>query len=83
MVDETSNMVHHTLTDQHAHAMLLLKKELSDSADLGPSSYAPITKALNVLPEDSKVKHFVATEKLAFTKCPVVLASQKHTMVLT
>ena len=52
----TSNIKEHAHTDQHAHAMFLLKKEQSASAGLGPSSYAPIAKALSMLPDDSKAK---------------------------
>ena len=37
----SSNIKDHARTDQHAHAMLLLKKEHAVSAGLGPSSYAP------------------------------------------
>ena len=37
----SSNINDHARTDQHAHAMLLLKKEHAVSAGLGPSSYAP------------------------------------------
>ena len=82
----TSNIKEHARTDQHAHAMLLLKKEQSASAGLGPSSYAPIAKALSVLPDDSKAKlrvkfdiaHFVATEKLAFTKYPSICKLEEH-----
>ena len=74
----SSNIKHHARTDQHAHAMLLLKKEHAVSAGLGPCSYAPNAKAFSALSDDFKAKlrikfdiaHFVATEKLAFTKYP-------------
>ena len=73
-------------TDQHNHAMMLLKKEQSQSSGLGPSSYAPIAKALTVLPEGNKaslrvkfdIAHFVATEKLAFTKYPRICELEAH-----
>ena len=82
----TSNIRDHARTDQHAHAMLLLKKEHADSAGLGPSSYAPIAKALNVLPDDTKAQlrvkfdlaYFIATEKLAFTKYPALCELEAH-----
>ena len=64
--------------------MLLLKKEQTASAGLGPSSYAPIAKALSVLPDDSKAKlrvkfdiaDFVATE--AFTKYLSICKLKEH-----
>jgi hypothetical protein len=66
----TSNIKDHARTDQHMHAMMLLKKEHAQSSGAGPSSYAPIAKALAVLPENAKdslmkkfdISHFVATE---------------------
>ena len=78
----TSNIKDHARTDQHNHAMLLFMKEQSRSAGLGPQSYAPIVRSLSALPEDRKanlrvkfdIAHFVATEKLAFTKYPRICA---------
>ena len=69
----TSNIKDHAQTDQHTYALMLLKKEHVQSSGLGLSSYAPIAKALTVLPEDAKetlgdIAHFVATEKHAFSK---------------
>ena len=52
----TGNSRDHARTDQHAHAMLLLKKEHVDFTGLGPSSYAPIAKALSVLLENTKAQ---------------------------
>ena len=82
----TSNIKDHAHTDHHNHAMMLLKKEQSQSFGLGPSSYAPIAKALTVLPEGNKaslrvkfdIAHFVATEKLAFTKYPRICELEAH-----
>ena len=37
-----SNVRDHARNDQHTHAMALLKKQRSQAAGLGPSSYAPI-----------------------------------------
>ena len=51
---QTCNIKDHAQTDQHTHAMMLLKKEHAQSSGLGPSSYAPIAKALTVLPQDAK-----------------------------
>ena len=39
--------------NQHTNAMMLLSKEHAQSSGLGPSSYAPIAKALTVLPEEA------------------------------
>ena len=40
----TSNVCDHARNDQHAHAMLLLKKRRAESSGLGPASYTPIAK---------------------------------------
>ena len=82
----SSNIKDHAHTDQHNHAMLLLKKEQSRSAGLGPQSYAPIGRSLSALPEDLKanlgvkfdIAHFIATEKLAFNKYPQICALEAH-----
>ena len=42
----TSNIKNHSQSDQYVHAMLLLCKEQTIAAGLGPSSYAPIAKLL-------------------------------------
>jgi len=76
----------HAKTDQHAHAMMLLKKEHAKAAGLGPCSYAPIAKALYELPEDAKaslrkkfdIAHFVATEKLSFNKYSKICELEAH-----
>ena len=76
----TSNIRDDACTDQPTHVMLLLRKEHTDYAGLGPSLYAPIAKALSVLPQDTKpqlrvkfdIAHFITTEKLAFTKYPAL-----------
>ena len=52
----SSNIKNHAHTDQHAHAMLLLKKEHAVSAGVGPSSYTPIAKSFSALSDDSKAK---------------------------
>ena len=65
-------------SDQHTHAMQLLKKEQGRAAGLGAASYAPIAQALSKLPAEERdrlkkkfdIAYFVATEKLAFTKYP-------------
>ena len=50
----TSNFKDHATTDQHTHATLLSKKEQAEAAGQGPSSYAPVAKALHHLSEDAK-----------------------------
>ena len=68
----TSDIKDHSRTDQHNHAIWLLKKDQSRSAGLGPQSYAPIARSLSTLPENVKAKlrvkfnkaHFVAIENL-------------------
>ena len=42
----TSNIKNHSRSDQHVHAMLMLCKEQTIAAGLGPRSYAPIAKLL-------------------------------------
>jgi hypothetical protein len=74
----TSNIKDHAST---AHATLLSKKAQAEAAGQGPSSYAPVAKALHHLSEDAKgplrakfdVAYVIATEKLAFTKYPTLL----------
>ncbi len=58
--------------------MSLLKQQRSQSAGLGPSSYAPIAQAFSKLSDDEKDKlrvkfdiaYFLATENLPYTKYP-------------
>lgn len=81
-----SNVCDHAQSDQHAHAMLLLKKQHAKSAGLPPSSYDPIAQALNKLSDDERVKlqlkfdiaHFVATQKLPFTMYPQICELEVH-----
>ena len=76
----TSNVKDHAQSDQHTHAMQLLKKEQGRAAGLGAASYAPIAQALSKLPAEERdrlkkkfdIAYFVATEKLAFTKYPSI-----------
>ena len=44
-----SNVRDHTKSDQHSHALALLKKQRSQSAGLGPSTYASIAQAFNTV----------------------------------
>ena len=69
-----SNVRDHALSDQHGHAMLLLRKQQAKAAGLPPQSYAPIAQALNKLTDNEREKlrnkfdiaQFVATQKLPF-----------------
>ena len=55
-----------------------MKKQQSQSAGLGPSSYAPIAQAFNKLPDDEREKlrvkfdiaYFIAIENLPYMKYP-------------
>ena len=75
-----SSVRDHTKSDQHSHAMALLKKQRSQSAGLGPSTYAPIAQGFSKLSDDERKKlqvkfdisYFVATENLPFTKYPKI-----------
>lgn len=76
----SSNIKDHSRSDQHAHAMMLLKRDKARAEGREASSYAPIAKALCELSEDTKstlrvkfdIAHFVATQKLAFTNYPAL-----------
>ena len=74
-----SNVCNHARNDQHAHAMSLSKKQCSQSAGLGYSSYIPIAQAFNKLSDADRcregavtvkfdITYFVATENLPYTK---------------
>ena len=52
----TSSIKDYAITDQHNHAMTLLTKEQPQSHLQGPSSYAPIVKALQQIPDDRFAK---------------------------
>ena len=79
-------MKDHAQNDQHAHAMLLLKKKKAVASGLGPSSYAPIAQVFNKLSSDERqrlrykfdIAHFVATEKMSFTKYPRICELERH-----
>ena len=81
-----SNVRDHVQSDQHAHAMMLLKKQRAKSAGLPPSSYAPLAQAFNRLSGDERGKlrfkfdiaHFVAIEKLPFIKYPQICELESH-----
>ena len=66
----TSNIRDHAKSDQHAHAMMLLKQSQARSKGLDTSTYAPIAMALQQMSESDKkslrvkfnIAHFVATQ---------------------
>ena len=76
----TSNIRDHSCSDQHSHAMMLLKKSQAQSKGLDATAYAPIAQALHQISDSDKtslrvkfdIAHFVATRKLAFTNYPVL-----------
>ena len=81
-----SNIHDHAKSGQHAHAMMLLKKQHAKSAGLPPSTYAPIAKAFTTLSNEERGKlrvkfdiaHFVATEKLPFIKYLQICELESH-----
>ena len=81
-----SNVCDHAQSDQHGHAMLLMRKQQSKAAGLPPQSYAPIAQALNKLMDNEREKlrnkfdiaHFVATQKLPFTMYPQICELEVH-----
>lgn len=80
-----SNIKDHSGSDQHTHAMMLLRKEQAASRGLDTSSYAPIARALHELPESARsilrvkfdIAHVIATRKVAFTNYPVICELEK------
>ena len=81
-----SNVCDHVKSDQHAHAMMLLKKQHAKSAGLRPSAYAPIAQVFITLSNEERGKmrvkfdiaHFVVTKKLPFIKYPQICELQSH-----
>ena len=76
----TSNIKNNAKTDQHQHVMILLTEEQAVSMGQGSSTYTPIARVLHRLPDTAMTRlrvkfdiaHFVATEKLAFSKYPAL-----------
>ena len=60
-----SNVRDHAHNDQHTHAMSLLKKQRALSADLVPSSYAPIAQAF-ARPSDEEREKLRAKFDIAY-----------------
>ena len=82
-----SNIKDHAKADQHTHAMGLLKREQAQASGVSLFADAPIVSALHRLSDDEKARlekkfdiaHFVATEKLPFTKYTSICALEsKH-----
>ena len=48
----SSNIKDHSSSDQHQHAMMLLKKSHAQSQGLDVSTYAPIAEAFSEVPAD-------------------------------
>ena len=74
----TTNVLDHAKSDQHVHAMNLLRREQARAQGASVATYAPIAQSLNSLSEDERRKlrakfdiaYFVATEQLAYRKYP-------------
>ena len=60
-----SNVRDHAHNDQHTHAMSLLKKQRALSADLVPSSYAPIAQDF-ARPSDEEREKLLAKFDIAY-----------------
>ena len=81
-----SNVRDHVQSDQHAHAVMLLKKQHTKSAGLPPSSCAPLAQAFNRLSDYERGKlqfkfniaHFVVIEKLPFIKYSQICELESH-----
>ena len=83
----TTNLVDHAKSEQHAHAMNLLRKERAQAQGAPATVYAPIAQSLHTLSDEElkkvrkkfDVAYFVATEQLAFRKYPQICALEmKH-----
>ena len=82
----TSNIRDHAASEQHKHAMLLLKKEQAQSKGESSAAYVPIAQAMDTLSESALKKlrikfdiaHFVAREKLAFFKYQSLCDLEEH-----
>lgn len=69
----TSNIRDHCKSDQHSHAMNLLKRNHARQSGSGTASYAPIAKALNKISDSEKeqlrhklnIAFFTTKEKLS------------------
>ena len=75
---QNSNIRDHSTSDQHKHAMLLLKRAQARDNSQDSSSFAPIVKVRTQMSEKDKdmlrvkfdIAHFVATQQLSFTNYP-------------
>ena len=50
----TTNIRDHSKSDQHVHAMNLYKRDMAKASGKSAVSYAPIARALNLLPEEEQ-----------------------------
>ncbi len=70
----------HSRSDQHAHALLLLRKSQAQARGLNATAYTPIAKELHQMSEGDRqtlgikydIAHFVAIQQLAFTNYPAL-----------
>ena len=73
-----SNIRDHAQSDQHIHAMNLLKREQAKASNTPTCSYGPIVQALSKISELEReqlrkkfdIAYFLAIEKLSFRKYP-------------
>ena len=73
-----SNIRDHAQSDQHVHAMSLLKREQAKASNAPTYSYAPIAQALSKISDQEReqlrrkfdIAYFLAIEKLSFRKFP-------------
>ncbi len=80
-----SNVIDHAKSDQHKHAMMLLRRDQARSLGLDAAHYAPIARALTSLSKDEREKlkrkfdiaYLVATETLSFKKYASICALEK------
>ena len=82
----SSNIQDHARSDQHEHAMNLIKREQAIVSNAPTSSYAPIAQVLNTLSEGEReqlrrkfdIAYFLAIEKLSFRKYPRLCELEAH-----
>ena len=73
-----SNTRDHAQSDQHIHAMNLLKRKQAKASNAPTCSYAPIAQALSKIPDREReqlhrkfdIAYFLAIENLSFRKFP-------------
>ena len=80
----TTNLIDHAKSEQHIHAMNLLRKEEAQSTGVDITTYMPIVQSLSSISEQECQKlrikfyiaYFIATEQLAYQKYPKLCGLQ-------